>query len=110
MQIDNHELIVTIVKRGKADQIVQATKLAGAEGATILHGRGSGTKEQKKLLGIAIEPEKDIVLTVIHKDKAKAVLEAINIAGEMQKPGTGIAFAIDLAKVVGISHLITEIE
>ncbi|HBK84581.1 MAG TPA: transcriptional regulator [Firmicutes bacterium] len=106
MQVNNHDLIVTIVKRGHADQIVKASKEAGAEGATILYGRGSGIHEQKKLLGIAIEPEKDIILTVIHRDKSDAVLQAINAAGEMSKPGTGIAFVLELKKVAGISHLL----
>lgn len=108
MQINNHDLIVTIVKRGYADKIVQASKRAGASGATILYGRGSGIHEQKKLLGIAIEPEKDIVLTVIHKDKSETVLAAINEAGEMDKPATGIAFVIELSKVAGITHLINQ--
>lgn len=108
MQINNHDLIVTIVKRGHADKIVKASKQAGAEGATILYGRGSGIHEQKKLLGIAIEPEKDIVLTVIHQDKTDAVLAAINKAGEMDKPATGIAFVLELKKVAGISHLLKQ--
>lgn len=108
MQINNHDLIVTIVKRGHADQIVKASKQAGAEGATILYGRGSGIHEQKKLLGIAIEPEKDIVLTVIHQDKTEAVLAAINEAGELDKPATGIAFVLELKKVAGISHLLKQ--
>lgn len=108
MQINNHDLIVTIVKRGHADKIVKASKQAGAEGATILYGRGSGIHEQKKLLGIAIEPEKDIVLTVIHQDKTEAVLAAINKAGEMDKPATGIAFVLELKKVAGISHLLKQ--
>lgn len=106
MQVNNHDLIVTIVKRGYAEPIVKASKEAGAEGATILYGRGTGIHEQKKLLGIAIEPEKDIILTVIHKDKMEKVLAAISEAGEMDKPGTGIAFVVELAKVAGISHLI----
>lgn len=106
MQVNNHDLIVTIVKRGHADLIVKASKQAGAEGATILYGRGSGIHEQKKLLGIAIEPEKDIILTIIHRDKTDAVLAAINEAGEMSKPGTGIAFVLELKKVAGISHLL----
>ncbi|NLW17702.1 MAG: P-II family nitrogen regulator [Firmicutes bacterium] len=105
MQVNNHDLIVTIVKRGYAERIVKASKQAGAEGATILYGRGTGIHEQKKLLGISIEPEKDIILTVIAKEKTEKVLAAINEAGELDKPATGIAFVVELSKVVGISHL-----
>ncbi len=110
VQVNNHDLIVTIVKRGHADRIVKASKEAGAEGATVLYGRGTGIHEQKKLLGIAIEPEKDIILTVIQKDKTEKVLAAISRAGEMDRPGTGIAFVIELKTVAGISHLLKELQ
>lgn len=104
----DHELIVTIVKRGMAEKIVNAAKAAGARGGTILHGRGVGVHEQKKLLGIPIEPEKDVILTLIHKDKTNDVLKAIVEAGQLQKPGTGIGFVIDVDKVVGIVSLVEQ--
>lgn len=99
---------MTIVKKGWAERIVNAAKNAGARGGTILHGRGVGIHEQKKLLGLPIEPEKEIVLTLIHKDKANDALKAIVEAGKLQKPGTGIGFVIDVDKVVGIVALVEQ--
>jgi len=61
----NQELIVTIIKKGYAEQVIEASRKAGAEGATIMFGRGTGIHEQKKLLGIPIEPEKEIIFTVV---------------------------------------------
>lgn len=97
-----HKLIVTIIKRGWAERVVTAARKAGARGGTILHGRGVGIHEQKMLLGIPIEPEKEIVLTIIPQDKVDAVLEAVMEAGQLNKPGTGIGFVLDVEKVVGI--------
>jgi nitrogen regulatory protein PII len=99
-----YDVIVTIIKRGLADRIVKASKAAGAEGGTILHGRGTGIHEQKVLLGLVIEPEKDIVLTVITTDLTEKVLQAIVEAGELDKPATGIAFVVPLKAVAGIVH------
>jgi len=104
----DYQLIVTIIKKGYAERIVNAAKAAGARGGTILHGRGVGIHEQKKLLGIPIEPEKDIILTLIHKDQTKDVLKAIVQAGQLENPGTGIGFVIDVDKVVGIVSLLEE--
>ena len=59
-----NELIVTIVKRGWSHTVVDAARKAGAEGATILFGRGSGINEVKTLLGITIEPERDYFTVV----------------------------------------------
>ncbi|WP_199221506.1 P-II family nitrogen regulator [Desulfonatronum sp. SC1] len=99
------DLIVTIVNKGGSETIIKATKSAGAEGGTIIPGRGTGIREQKKLWGIPIEPEKDIVLTIVPQEKTQIVLDAILEQGSLNKPGAGIAFVVDLKKVVGICHM-----
>jgi nitrogen regulatory protein P-II 1 len=105
-QKNRYDLIVTIVNRGRAERIVKASKKAGAEGGTIIFGRGTGIHETKTLLGIPIEPEKEIVLTAIPEANTDRVLAAIVEAGELNRPGTGVAFVIELKKVAGICHLL----
>lgn len=99
------QLIVTIVAQGRSGPLVEAAKGAGAEGVTILRGRGSGVHEASKFLGIPIEPEKDILLVLIEESKTTPVLEAMVRAGELDKPGKGIAFVLDVSRVEGIVHL-----
>jgi nitrogen regulatory protein PII len=101
-----YDLIVTIVNRGFSERVVKASKEAGAEGGTIFFGRGTGIHETRKLLGIAIEPEKEIVLTAVPKEISERVLEAIMEAAELNQPGTGIAFVIELKKIAGICHIL----
>jgi nitrogen regulatory protein PII len=100
------DLIVTIVNQGFAGEVVDAAKKAGAEGGTIVHGRGTGIHENMKLFGITIEPEKEIVLTIIDRTKSENVLTAIRDAVDLNKPGAGVAFVLELEKVVGICHLL----
>lgn len=64
---DTHDLIVTVVKKGCVEKIIEASKKAGAEGGTVIPGRGIGIHEGKKFFGIPIEPEKEILLTLIPK-------------------------------------------
>lgn len=99
------DLIVTIVNKGGSETIITATKSAGAEGGTIIPGRGTGIREQKKLWGIPIEPEKDIVLTIVPQERTQAVLDAVVDQCCLNKPGAGIAFVVDLKKVAGICHM-----
>jgi nitrogen regulatory protein P-II 1 len=108
--LENLELIVTIIPKGQSDKIVSASKEAGAEGGTILYGRGTGIHEHKKLFGIAIEPEKEVVLTLVPENKTDDILAAIVEAGELDKPGTGIGFVLETRKIVGINHLIESYE
>lgn len=98
------QLIVTIVRKGNAETVVEAAKKAGAEGGTILSGRGTGIHEKAKILGIAIEPEKEIVLILIPKAKASRVLESISNSIDIEKPGRGLAFVVDVENVIGICH------
>jgi len=99
------DLIVTIVDKGRSEIIVNASRSAGAGGGTIIPGRGTGIHENTKLWGIPIEPEKDIVLTIVPRDKTRITLDAIVKQGKLDKPGAGIAFVLDLKAVSGICHL-----
>lgn len=99
------DLIVTIINKGWADEIVEAARSAGAEGGTVLYGRGTGVHERKSFFGILIEPEKEVVLTLIRRECTQSVLQAIIKAGQLERPGTGIAFVLDVSQVAGIIHL-----
>lgn len=98
-------LIVTIVQKGWGDTVLEASVKAGAHGGTILFGRGSGIHEKQKLLGIPIEPEKEVVLTVTYSDRNEEILNEIVRATGLGKPGMGIAFVVPVDKVVGVAHL-----
>jgi len=101
----NVSLIITIVKKGWGDKVLGASLKAGAEGGTILMGRGAGVPEQQKILGIPIEPEKEIVLSVVYPDKSEEILQEIIQCCELDKPGAGIAFVVPIERVVGVAHL-----
>lgn len=99
-----YDLLVTIVNKGDSEKVVEASKSAGAEGGTIIFGRGTGIHEQFKLFGITIEPEKEIVLTLIDRDKTETALASVTKATDLSKPGKGVAFILRVEQVAGISH------
>ncbi len=104
MSEDSRTLIVTIVNKGCGDTAMEASIKAGAEGGTIVFGRGIGIHEKKKILGIQIEPEKEIVLTVTPSDKADAILDEIVKATKLEESGRGIAFTVRVERFVGAAH------
>lgn len=99
------ELIVAIVIKGFTEDIIDAAKSAGAGGCTIINGRGTGIHENTKLLGMLIEPEKEIILILVPTEITEKVLEAVRVAGNLDKPHRGIAFVLAVEKVAGICHL-----
>jgi nitrogen regulatory protein P-II 1 len=101
-----HKLIITIVMKGMAKKVVSASKKAGAEGGTTILGRGTGIHEMQKLFGICVDPQKEVILTLIESKLADNVLSAIVDAGNLNKPGFGIAFVINVGQITGIAHLL----
>ncbi len=100
------KLIITIVKKGAAKIIIKASKQAGAEGATVLFGTGTGVHEAKRIFFLDIDPEKEVVFTLTTKETLNQILDAIVDAGKLNKPGNGITFVIDIKKTAGIVHLL----
>lgn len=96
--------IVAIVERGRADKIVEKAKIVGARGATIFYGRGTGESEAKKFLKINVESSKEVILVLTEAAKHKTIMEAMVVAGELKKPGTGIIFALPVTDLIGLHH------
>ena len=104
----NHKVIVTIIKKGKAKKLCEATKKIGAEGGTTIIGRGTSVKEFKKMFGISLDEEREVILTVIKNELVDKVFKEIIEKGELNKPGKGISFVLDIKQVDGIAHLLKE--
>lgn len=102
------DLIITIVNKGESGKVIDASNRGGAEGGTVISGRGSGIHEKAKLFSIQIEPEKDVVLTLIKRSHTKDVLRAIEEDVKINEPGKGISFVLPVEETVGIHHLLEE--
>lgn len=101
----NPSLIVSIVRKGWGNTVLEASVKAGAAGGTILLGRGIGVNEKESIFGIPIEPEKEIVLTLVQENEIDAILKAIVRAAELDQPGHGLAFVMPVKKVLGMPHM-----
>lgn len=96
--------IVAIVERGKADKVVEKAKKAGAKGATILYGRGTGQSEALKFFNLHIEASKEIILILSDINEYKPIYDAIVEAGKLNEPGTGIIFTFLVSELTGLRH------
>lgn len=97
-----YQLIITIVNKGKAEEVIDSATAAGARGGTILNARGSGIHETSKVFNMEIEPEKETVLILCKKEVTKGIVEAIYKNLELEKPGNGIIFVQDVNSAYGI--------
>ena len=98
--LTNAALITCIVQRGAADDVVRAAHEAGAHGATIFHGRGTGVRQRHLgLLGLTVNAEKEIVYIVVPDDQAHRILERIFVAAKLDTPGMGIIYITPIEKL-----------
>jgi len=94
-------LITCIVQRGRSDDVVNGALKAGAQGATIYYGRGTGVRQRVDTLAGLIVPEKEIILIVTKSDQTDRVFEAIIRAAQLDKKGLGFAFVQKVDKAIG---------
>ncbi|MEX2604200.1 MAG: P-II family nitrogen regulator [Gracilimonas sp.] len=104
---NEHKLIITIVKKNLARRVLKACRKAGAEGGTIFPGRGTGTHETGSILGVKVEPEKEIILCLVPQKIVDKTISKIRAAARLDRPGTGIAFVIKSNKISGIAHMLS---
>lgn len=102
------KLIIALVEDDKTDAIMDAAREAGATGATVInHARGEGLKRSKTFFGLTLETQRDMLLFLVEEHMSRAILETIARVGQFdEKPGTGIAFQIDVEDAVGVRQQI----
>ena len=103
MKSYKHEMIMCIVNAGFSETVMDAAREFGARGGTVIRGRGTANIEAEKLYGIAIQPEKEIVLILVDSAIKNDILHAVYKAVGLNTPGQGIAFAVPVEDVVGLS-------
>ena len=80
-----------IVNAGFSADVVEIARSLGATGATIINARGSVAKP-KTILGITIDTEKEIVLSVVERDIAIKIAEAVSEKAGVGTDAHGLCF------------------
>lgn len=80
-----------IVNAGFSSEVVEIARSVGSTGATIINARGSVAKP-KTILGITIDTEKEIVLSVVEKDVAVKIMEKVKEQAGVGTAAHGLCF------------------
>ena len=97
-----YQLIISIVNRGDASDVVDAAQAAGSKGGTIINARGSGIHETQRLFNMDIEPEKEMVMILSKEDITDSIVSSIRNELKIDQPGNGIIFIQDVNQTYGI--------
>jgi nitrogen regulatory protein PII len=96
------ELIVVLINAGYSEVVMNAAREVGARGGTIIHARGTGTKEMEEKYNIIITPDKEMVLILANVKTKDKLLSAIYKVAGLATDGKGIAFTLPVTDVVGL--------
>ncbi|MDR0519778.1 MAG: P-II family nitrogen regulator [Clostridiales Family XIII bacterium] len=99
-----YSLIMTIVNRGYAELVMDSARAAGARGGTVLYARGTGIHAAEKFMNIDIQPEKEIVLTIVRKSAVREIMHAILESGGLRTKARGISFTLPITDLVGFAE------
>ena len=92
-------MITCVLQNGLGEDVLEAAKNAGAQGATISYAQGTGIRDRMGLLGVTIDEQKEVLRLIVSDDQADRVFEAIYLAGKLDTPGKGIMYVSNLENV-----------
>ncbi len=110
------KLLVAFVDDAKTNAVMDAARKSGATGATIVgDARGEGLEPKRTFFGLTMEATRDMVLFLVEEHLSRKILECIaEAAGFEDRPGSGVAFQVDVEDAIGlkgqIDTLIGEVE
>lgn len=105
------KLIIAFIEDDKTEQVMKAAREGGATGATVInHARGEGMEQTRTFFGLSLETQRDVVLFLVEEHLSRKILEKIAHDGEFDsKPGTGIAFQVDVEDAVGVAQQVQKL-
>lgn len=108
----DYKLLMVFVDDDKTDRVLDASRDAGATGATIItNARGLGAKKTIGIFGLEILNPRDVLLILVENRRAQDVLEAVKAAGKLDESlSSGVAILIDVDQAVGLAEHIGELE
>ena len=104
MTNNDYEVIFAVVNSGYAEDVMDVARKAGARGGTIINARGVVNESAASFFGITMHSEKEIVMILVDSSIKNDILHALYQAVGLKTPGQGIAFAMPVEDVVGLSE------
>lgn len=101
----DYEMIVTILNEGYTDTVMEAAKSAGATGGTILHAKGTGSKNADKFFGVSLANEKEIIYIVAEQKIKADIMNSIDEKCGVNTEIGAICFSLPVTNAIGIRKL-----
>ncbi|PJJ26716.1 hypothetical protein [Lacrimispora celerecrescens] len=100
-----YELIAAVINTDLSAPIMEAARNAGCKGGTLVKAREALADDSKKLFGLTLSSEKEILLILVPLTDKQAVLKSICETVLKETGEHAIAFSLPVDEVAGLSTL-----
>lgn len=101
----DYELILAIANEGHTDAVMDAARAAGARGGTVLHGKGTGSKDAEKFFRVSIAQEKELILIVAKSSEKTAIMKSIVTNAGVNTEAGAVVVSMPVSEVAGFGVL-----
>lgn len=97
-----HAMIAAIVNRGFSANVMEAAKLAGASGGTVVNCRRKGDEEVTNFWGLSVQDEKELVLIISDAENKGEIMQEIGEKCGIHSEAQGVVLSLPLDSVIGL--------
>lgn len=101
-----YELIASVINTDLSNPIMEAARIAGCKGGTLIKAREMGSDSSNKLFGMTVSNEKEILLMLVPKADKQTILKSICETVLKETGEHAIAFSLPVDDVAGLNTLI----
>ena len=101
----HYEIILAIANEGYTDVVMDAARAAGARGGTVLHGKGTGSKDAEKFFSVSIASEKEVILIVAKSSEKAAIMQSIAEGAGIGTDAGAVVLSLPVTAVAGFGML-----
>ena len=101
----NYEIVLAIANEGYTDSVMDAARSAGARGGTVLHGKGTGSKDAEKFFKVSIASEKEVIMIVAKASEKAEIMKAIVTQAGTSTEAGAVVMSLPVTAVAGFGML-----
>lgn len=98
-----YELVAAVINTDLSDPVMDAARRAGCGGGTLVKARDVGGDCARRIFGMTVAPEKEILFILLPEERKLAVLHAICDTIFKETGEHGAAFSLPVDAVAGLA-------
>lgn len=102
--MNDYQVLLVVVGRGQAEDVIAVAHAAGATGGTIVPCRGSGHHDLHEVLYMPLDTEREMIVLLTPAALTRQIALAVNERFSLDQPGQGLLLTMETDLVRGAEY------